>query len=66
MKGLLSSAVLALAATAMPVSAASQGHAPLSQNGLPPGCFYIFDFLICLDMPIETGVATKEDRTPQK
>ena len=66
MKALLSSAILALAATAMPASAALQDHTPRSQTGLPPGCFYIFDFLICLDMPIETGVATKEDRTPQK
>jgi len=61
MKALLSSAVLVLAATAMPVSAASQGHAPRTQSGLPPGCSYVMGVLICLDMPIGPPVVAPQE-----
>ena len=65
MKALLCSAALALSAMATPVMAA-QSVRP--QTTLPPGCFQIYPNgpIFCVDMPIETGVATKEDRTPQK
>lgn len=55
MKALFSAAILALAAVAMPASAALQDHAPRSQTGLPPGCTYVMGVLICVDMPIEGG-----------
>ena len=57
MKRLFCSVVLVLAATAMPVVAAPQNHAPRSQTGLPPGCFFVPPLgpVLCVDMPIEGG-----------
>jgi hypothetical protein len=57
MKRLFSSAFLVLAAVAMPASAALQMQSPLSQTGLPPGCFWVPPLgpVLCVDMPIEGG-----------
>jgi|GraSoiStandDraft_4_1057263.scaffolds.fasta_scaffold00013_81 hypothetical protein len=52
MKALLSVAILALAAAASPVGAASPDHGPRAQTGLPPGCTYVMGVLICVDEPI--------------
>jgi hypothetical protein len=55
MRALISSAVLVAASFTVPL-AAHASPTGVSQtkfaDELPPGCFYIFDRLICVDMPI--------------